>query len=333
MPRISLKNSIRNYPEASCIGIGRAPMNPTIISIVTPSYNQGQFIEEAIQSVMSQQGDFYIDYIIMDGGSTDQSVDIIKKYESLLVQNCDIHTKGGLKWYVKKNKDFSWNNCLGINYRWKSKKDKGQVDAINQGLKMAQGNIFAYLNSDDVYYQNVFKEISGTHWKGADFIYGKGVWISEKGEDILLYPTFKPTKYNFFYQCTLCQPTVFFTRDAFCELGDFSMDYPDAFDYEYWLRALFNHKKFLYINALLAKSRMYIENKSLFQRRDVSEQVKALNSKYYNPSKQQPDKIKLLVSKYTVQRKTVSSVNKLQKYLGTGTRYRFWFKGSNKNEK
>ncbi len=307
-------------------------MNPKIISIVTPSYNQGQFIEKTIQSVLSQEGEFYIDYIIMDGNSTDESVEIIKKYEHLLKVNCKVLEKDGLEFYVKEKIFFQWNNCLGISYRWKSEKDKGQVDAINQGLKMAQGDIFAYLNSDDVYYQNVFKEISGTHWEGADFVYGQGMWISEKGEDILSYPTFKPTKYNFFYQCTLCQPTVFFTRDAFYELGDFSMDYPDVFDYEYWLRALFNHKKFLYIKVPLAKSRMYIENKSLFQRRDVSEQVRELNGKYYNPSRQKLDKIELILSKYRVQRKTVSSVNKLQKYLRTGIRYRFWFKGSNKNE-
>ncbi|UCH95983.1 MAG: glycosyltransferase [Candidatus Aminicenantes bacterium] len=302
-------------------------MNPKIISIVTPSYNQGQFIEKTIQSVLSQEGEFYIDYIVIDGNSTDESVEIIKKYEHLLKANCKVLEKDGLKFYVKDKKFFQWNNCLGISYRWKSERDNGQVEAVNKGFNIAKGHIFAFLNSDDVYYRDVFKEISGTHWKGADFVYGQGMWISETGEDILSYPTFKPSKYNFFYQCTLCQPTVFFTRDAFFELGDFSMDYPDAFDYEYWLRALFNNKKFLYINAFLAKSRMYIENKSLFQRRDVSEQVKALNGKYYNPAKQKLDKIKLLVSKYRVQRKTVSSVNKLQKYLGTGIRYRFWLKG------
>ncbi len=308
-------------------------MNPKIISIVTPSYNQVRFIEKAIQSVLSQQGDFYIDYIIMDGGSTDQSVEIIKKYENLLVQNCDTLTKGGLKWYVKKNKDFLWNQCLGISYRWQSKSDNGQVDAINQGFQMGKGHIFTFLNSDDLYYPNTFKKIFETNWNHADFVFGQGMWISEKGEDILLYPTFKPTKYNFFYQCTLCQPTVFFTRDAFYELGDFSMDYPDAFDYEYWMRTLSHNKKFLHINTLLAKSRMYTQNKSLSQRNDVSRQVTALKKKYYWAPGQKLNKLKLLVSKYTVQRKTVSRVNKLQKYLGTGIQYRFWFKGSNKNEK
>jgi glycosyltransferase involved in cell wall biosynthesis len=308
-------------------------MNPKIISIVTPSYNQTRFIEEAIQSVISQQGDFYIDYIIMDGSSTDQSVEIIKKYENLLVQNCDILNKDGLKWYVKKNKDSPWNHCLGISYRWQSEKDKGQVDAINQGFKMAKGHIFAFLNSDDRYYPNAFKKIFETNWNNADFVYGHGMWMSEKGEDILLYPTFEPTRYNFFYQCTLCQPAVFFTRDVFKELGNFSIEFQHVFDYEYWMRAIFHNKKFLYIKPPLAKSRMYTQNKSLSQRNDVSQQVTALKEKYYSNPREKLSKPRLLVAKYIVQRKTVNRVNKLHKDLGTGIQYRFWFKGSNKNEK
>lgn len=300
-------------------------MKSKIISIVTPSYNQGQFIQQTIQSVLCQEGDFYIDYIVMDGGSTDQSVEVIKKYQELLGKNCKIVAMDGLEFYVKKDKDFHWNQCSGISYRWKSQKDNGQVDAINQGLKIAKGQVLAFLNSDDIYYPHTLKTISKTHWNGADFVYGQGMWISEQGKDILLYPTFKPTQYSFFYQCTLCQPTVFFTREVFRELGNFSREYPDVFDFEYWMRAIFHHKKFLYIHAPLAKSRMYKENKSLSQRNDVSKQVTALKNQYYHWSKKKPDRGKLLVNKYWVQRKTVNRVNQLQKCLGTGIRYKFWF--------
>lgn len=296
-----------------------------IISIVTPSYNQGQFIEQTIQSVLAQEGEFYIDYIVMDGGSTDQSVEMIKKYQELLKKNCKIVEIDGLEFYVKKNKDFQWNQCSGISYRWKSQKDNGQVDAINQGFKIAKGQVLAFLNSDDIYYPQTLKTISNTTWNGADFVYGMGMWISEKGKDILLYPTFKPTRYSFFYQCTLCQPTVFFTREVFREMGNFSGEYPDVFDYEYWMRAVFHQKKFLYIDARLAKSRMYKENKSLSQRDHVRQQVRSLKVRYYYSSKQKPAKVKLLVSKYWAQRKTVNCVNQLQKYLGTGIRYQFWF--------
>ncbi|MGD2090136.1 MAG: glycosyltransferase family 2 protein [Candidatus Aminicenantes bacterium] len=295
-----------------------------IISIVTPSYNQGEFIERTIQSILSQEGDFYIDYIVMDGGSTDQSVEIIKKYQELLKKNCEIVEMNDLEFFVP-GRDFQWNQCSGISYRWKSEKDHGQVDAINQGLKIAKGQVFAFLNSDDIYYPHTLKTISQPHWNGADFVYGQGMWISEKEEDILLYPTFKPTRYSLFYQCTLCQPTVFFTSDVFREVGNFSMEYPDVFDYEYWMRAVFHHKKFLHINAILAKSRMHKENKSLSQRKNISKQVTALKTKYYLSSEQKLARIKLLVNKYWVQRRTVNRVNQLQKYLGTGIRYKFWF--------
>jgi glycosyltransferase involved in cell wall biosynthesis len=308
-------------------------MNTKIISIVTPSFNQEKFIEQTIQSVLCQEGEFYIDYIIIDGHSTDGSVELIKKYQDLLKKNCKIIEMDGLEFYVKEIRDFPWNHCQGISYRWKSKKDNGQVDAINQGFKMAKGQVLAFLNSDDIYYPHALKTISETHWNEADFVYGQGMWVSGKEEDILLYPTFKPAKYSFLYQCTLCQPTVFFTREVFRELGNFSMEYQDVFDYEYWMRAVFHHKKFLYIKARLAKSRMYKENKSLSQRNSVSKQVTALKTQYYHPSKIKLHKGKLLVNKYRVQRKTVNRVNQLQKCLGTGIRYQFWFPQLRKNVK
>jgi glycosyltransferase involved in cell wall biosynthesis len=300
-------------------------MKPKILSIVTPSYNQGQFIEKTIQSVLCQEGNFYIDYIVMDGGSTDGSAEIIKKYETLLQQNCKTAQIDGLEFFVKESSDFPWNRCLGIAYRWKSEKDNGQADALNQGFQLANGQVLGFLNSDDLYYPQTLATVSETHWDGADFVYGQGMWVSEQGTDILLYPTFKPTPYSFFYQCTLCQPTVFFSRDVFRQLGNFSTVYPDVFDYEYWTRAIFHHKKFHYIDTLLAKSRMYTENKSLSQRKDVSRQVTELKTEYYQPSKLKLRKSKFLLAKYQVQRKTVHRVNQLQKYLGTGIRYKFWF--------
>ena len=82
--------------------------------------NHGRFIEDTIKSVLNQEGDFYIDYIIMDGGSTDNSVEIIKKNEQLLKEG---------KWPIK---------CRGIEYRWASEKDRGQSDAINKGFRVAR---------------------------------------------------------------------------------------------------------------------------------------------------------------------------------------------------
>jgi glycosyltransferase involved in cell wall biosynthesis len=129
-------------------------MNKAIITVVTPSYNQGRFIEETVQSVLMQEGNFYIDYIIIDGASTDNSAVVIKKYETLLQENCRTIEKFGLKWYARgerNEKKFRWNNCLGISYRWLSEKDNGQVDALKKGFRLARGDIYCWLNSDDIY--------------------------------------------------------------------------------------------------------------------------------------------------------------------------------------
>src|SRR4030065_830719 len=106
-------------------------MNSPLVSVVTPSYNQGRYIEETIKSVLSQEGDFRIEYLIMDGGSTDNSVEVIKKYDRLLKEG---------RWPVK---------CLGITYSWTSEKDKGQTDAINKGFAGCTGEILNWINRDD----------------------------------------------------------------------------------------------------------------------------------------------------------------------------------------
>ncbi|MBW4054796.1 MAG: glycosyltransferase [Proteobacteria bacterium] len=236
---------------------------PTV-SIVTPSLNQGEFIEDTIISVLSQQGDFFIDYIVRDGGSTDNTVDVIKKYDNL------VHCGG-------------WShNCKGIRFRWKSGKDSGQSDALNKGFAQVDGAILGWLNSDDVYYPGALQRVASLDWEKTDFCYGKGMWISRSGKDICLYPTFKPDKYSLFITCTLCQPTVFFTHDVWHELDKFAEEYYCAFDYDYWLRAVMKSKRFRFIPELLAKSRMYPQNKSLSSQTTVSKEIVAIKKSYYN---------------------------------------------------
>ena len=98
------------------------------ISIITPSLNQGEYIERTILSVLNQKGNFQLEYIIIDGVSTDNTLDIIKKYQDSLT--------------------------------WVSEKDRGQSDAINKGFNMASGDLFAWLNSDDTYEENALSEVA-----------------------------------------------------------------------------------------------------------------------------------------------------------------------------
>jgi glycosyltransferase involved in cell wall biosynthesis len=285
-----------------------------IFSIVTPSFNQGQFISDTIESVLSQNGEFYIDYIIMDGGSTDNSVEVIKNYENVLKQNCEIKELSGLKYYVNKNKKTQFNNCLGISYRWVSEKDEGQVDALNKGFEIAKGDIFAFMNSDDVYYPNIFTKVAKKNWEKTDFAYGKGNWISEKGNFLLVFPTFKPSKYSFYYQCSLCQPSVFFKRETYLDLGKFDKNLNYVFDYDFWLRGVFKNKKYSFINSFLAKSRMYPINKSLSGQKNVSQEVSQILKKYYSSEKL--NKFKLRFARLTINRLTANQVNRLFKIMG-----------------
>lgn len=225
------------------------------ISIVTPSYNQGKFISRTIDSVLSQEGDFELEYIVMDGSSTDDSVKIIKNYEE--------------KFKSRK-----------ILFKWISEKDKGQADAINKGFKIATGDVLAWLNSDDVFYPDALRKIVEVNWNKYDFCYGRGMWIDINDNDLLLYPTFKPTKSSLYWRCTLCQPTVFFKKSVWKNLGNLRTDLI-GFDGEYWLRAVFANNKFKFVNSNIAKSRMYKENKSLNNQNKVKQEFKDLRRKYY----------------------------------------------------
>ena len=98
------------------------------ISVITPSLNQGKFIEKTIQSVLNQEGNFELEYIVIDGGSKDSTIDILKNYQNTLT--------------------------------WLSEKDQGQADAINKGFSMASGDLFAWLNSDDTYEKNALNEVA-----------------------------------------------------------------------------------------------------------------------------------------------------------------------------
>ena len=288
-----------------------------VLSIVTPSYNQGEFIEDAIRSVLSQKGAFYIDYIIMDGLSTDTSLSVIERYERVLRTSSQRLEKQGLEFYVAKGQDSELNRCKGISYRWISRKDGGQVHAINAGLRLAVGSVCAYINSDDLYYPGAFDYVARCQWADTDFLYGKGMWISETGGNILPYPTLKPSKESFYYECTLCQPAVFINKGVVDDIGLFSTAYDFIFDYEYWMRALFKRKKFVFAKRLLAKSRMHFGNKSLSNTEKADREKTALLGRYYGIKK--PNALARVLARFFVKYYTGVQTERMRKFL-RGTR-------------
>src|SRR6516165_3673631 len=162
------------------------------ISIVTPSYNQAQFIEETIRSVLLQ-GYPNLEYVIMDGGSSDQSVKIIKKYEPWLAY-------------------------------WVSTRDKGQAEAINKGFARATGEIWAWLNSDDVYEMGVFSRVAKLFQQlpDVDVLSGRCRRWDGGGRGNLIDPSplrtledFLKIKTNWTSGRMIVQPEAFFRPGAF----------------------------------------------------------------------------------------------------------------------
>lgn len=197
-------------------------------TIVTPSFNQGEFIENTITSVLSQEGDFYLDYIIMDGGSTDGTVEIIRRYEGLL-------GSGELK-----------PRCKGINFRWCSEKDNGQYDAINRGFALSDGQIMGWINSDDMYLPSAFKTIAMVFGKfpEVDWLTANATRIDKDGmitdvQTSLLFPRPLIARGVFNGRAApfIQQESTFWRRSLWERLdGDLKGSYRYAADFDLWRR-------------------------------------------------------------------------------------------------
>jgi len=202
------------------------------VSIVTPSYNQAKFLERTILSVLNQNYP-NLEYVIIDGGSTDGSVKIIKKYEKYLAY-------------------------------WISEPDKGQADAINKGFKISKGEILAYLNSDDTYCDGVIRRVVDYFNNHLDvyLIYGDYVLIDAE-DNIIKYKKEIEFDYNvlLYVFSYIPQPTVFFKRDILTHIGLFDTKLSCAMDCDYWIRVARKYK-IKHIPCLLANFRLHRYSKT-----------------------------------------------------------------------
>ncbi len=176
-----------------------------LVSIVTPSFNQGKFLEKTILSVRNQDYPF-IEHIIVDGGSSDETLNILRKYQR--------------------------------DVKWVSEPDEGQSDAINKGFRMSRGDILAYLNSDDIYLTgaircvvDVFRETRAT-----DMIYGDYLIIDEDEKVLRKCRLFDISFADLLKRNVIGQPAVFFRRRILEKVGPLDVKLRYAMDFDLWLR-------------------------------------------------------------------------------------------------
>jgi glycosyltransferase involved in cell wall biosynthesis len=246
------------------------PLPPTMpdgspwpkISIVTPSFNQGQFIEETIRSVLLQ-GYPNLEYIIIDGGSTDGSVEIIKKYEPWLAY-------------------------------WVSEKDNGQSEAINKGFKKAHGEIIAWLNSDDLLMPRAIQTAAQYFLNNpqVDLLYGSARILGDGEREL---GTWRSRDFDFralLYEDFICQPASFFRSRAFTMVGGLRTDLHYAFDYDLWLRIAVDHA-IRRVEPILGCDRKQRNAKTMVSTdRLVAERIKVVLD-FFKSNKLPPDFVEL----------------------------------------
>ena len=208
-------------------------MTASLVSILTPSFNQSRYLEATIQSVLSQDYP-RLEYIIVDGGSTDDSVGLIKKYSERL----------------------AW---------WVSEKDRGQTDAINKGFARATGDILAWINSDDTYEPGAIAEAVAFMQAHPEIglVYGQANFINEKGNAIGRFPAAR-TEYRRLRQgyVHIPQQSAFFRGDLWRKVGPLDTSFYFAMDYDLWVR-LARLAPVCYVPRLWANFRLHASGKSV----------------------------------------------------------------------
>jgi glycosyltransferase involved in cell wall biosynthesis len=221
-------------------------------SVVTPSFNQANYLEKTICSVLDQSYP-KLEYLVMDGGSTDGSLDIIKRYEDRLAY-------------------------------WVSEPDKGQSDAINKGFMRSSGDIVAWLNSDDLYLPGALQRVAEYFANHPTIycVYGD-LQVIDSGGNYLFTKKIIPFSYNslFFAEAYIGQPASFWRREVITKIGLVDPALHFWMDYEYYLRMAKNGIRFGHIYTPLAAFRLQPESKTVRIISARKSEIGSIKSKYH----------------------------------------------------
>lgn len=224
-----------------------------LVSVITPSFNQGRFIRETINSILSQDYP-NIEHIVIDGGSTDQTLSILQEYAQ-----------------------------ADPRFRYVSEPDRGQSHALNKGLAMASGVIIGWLNSDDTYLPGAIRKAVQAFQQQPSWgmLHGKGQVISENGQTTGIYPSGHADAKQLFNSCVICQPSAFIRTHVFRQMGGVDEKLQFCMDYELWMRIA----KFYpigHVQDFLANARVHSTCKSATQWHSIGvpEVLKSLAKHY-----------------------------------------------------
>jgi glycosyltransferase involved in cell wall biosynthesis len=223
------------------------------ISIVVPSYNQGQFIRATVDSILSQNIEG-IEILVMDGGSKDETVAVLRSY--------------------------------GDKIQWVSEKDRGQSHAINKGFERARSDILGYINSDDTYQPGALASVleAFRQHPESDFVYGDFNYIDAAGNILARRRT---TNFDYdilrFDHNFICQPASFWRRSVIERIGPIAEDLYYLMDYEYYLRAAAAGMRFFHVRQNLANLRLHKECKTVSGQSEAQQKYAAVRAAILAP--------------------------------------------------
>jgi glycosyltransferase involved in cell wall biosynthesis len=228
------------------------------LSIITPSYNQGQFIEDCLLSVKRQNYPGGMEHLVLDGGSTDDTVQILKRYSS----------------------QPGWEHL-----KWISEPDGGQSDALNKGFRMATGDIIGWLNSDDLYAENCLATVArffDDHGP-VDVCYGDYTWIDEKGGILQIRREIEYSHFLLLYNrvCFVQSSAALFVSRRIFDEGNFlDPKYHYAMDYEFYLRLASKGYIFKRIPSILGAFRWHVDSKTCTNASKQCEEIERARELY-----------------------------------------------------